>query len=122
LLQDWDAAGIPMLKELLRDPDWGIREDAAYCLGKLGRAPEAKTAFQQLMELLESVPEPVSVNDEAFHFQFNATEALISIDHEAAEEAGVTKRWQTLVAVRDKDNKTSIQSILPLVASCWSAR
>jgi hypothetical protein len=49
-LWEGDPEAIPVLIELLRDPDGGIRAQAAYALGCIG--PKAKDAVLPLMEAL----------------------------------------------------------------------
>ena len=75
---------IPVLTELLRDGNPGVRLYAAGCLGDIG--PAAKPAVPALLAALGD-----HEMGDSFHWQVSdsAAQALKQVDPEAASEAGV---------------------------------
>ena len=55
-----DPAAVPALINTLKDSYEGVREAAAWALGKIG--PEAKTATPALIEALKDIEESVRSN------------------------------------------------------------
>jgi HEAT repeats len=79
-LMQHDPASVPVLLDLLHDPDPEIRLIAIEALEKIG--PDARAAVPVLFELLDNEDQDVS---EA------AEDALFHIDYEKAREEGL--RW-----------------------------
>jgi hypothetical protein len=80
---DGDPAAVPVLTALLRDDDLGIRRHAAAALGTIG--PRARAAFPALLE--------TACQDKDAFLRGIVRTALLDIDREAAEEAGVVDHF-----------------------------
>jgi Tol biopolymer transport system component len=78
---DGDPAAVPVLTALLKDENIRIRRLAAAALGRIG--PEGKAAFPALLETAN--------RDEDAFLRGIARVALLDIDKEAAEKAGISK-------------------------------
>ena len=64
-----DPAAVPGLTEALSDEDWGVRNTAAYSLGKIGQSAE------------DSIPALIkALSDENLAVRYHAADALIKID------------------------------------------
>ena len=92
---DHNPAAVPLLEELLHDPDFGTGYIAASALGQIG--PAAKPAFASLLQyrnsLYRDLPEDEELRmlDPKFEFIYGTERALFNIDPEAAAAAGVNR-------------------------------
>jgi HEAT repeat protein len=96
-----DSSALPVLTELLQDPDWHVRSIAAECLWKLG--PKARSSFTALLQAVEPVADLLHdelpkrdlflglYEDDRTEFCRFAAAAMYRIDSEAAERAGIPR-------------------------------